>query len=80
MEITFDPAKREITLLRRGLDFAEAAKVFAGTVVEYEDSRFDYGEARLICVGFLYEAAVVIVFTERGDARHIISMRKATRG
>ena len=29
MEITFDPAKRDLTLKNRGLDFADAAKVFA---------------------------------------------------
>jgi uncharacterized protein len=30
MKITFDPAKRAITLSDRGLDFADAAEVFAG--------------------------------------------------
>jgi len=30
MRITFDPAKRKKTLAERGLDFADAALVFAG--------------------------------------------------
>jgi uncharacterized protein len=30
MGITFDPAKRARTLAERGLDFADAAEVFAG--------------------------------------------------
>ena len=30
MRITFDPAKRDKTLAERGLDFADAALVFAG--------------------------------------------------
>lgn len=80
MEITFDPAKRDATLANRGLDFADAAKVFAGTVVEREDDRFEYGEIRLVTVGLLHGAAVVIVSTDRGNARHVISMRKATKG
>ena len=80
MEITFDPTKREQTLRHRGLDFADAAKVFDGVVIEREDDRFDYGEMRLVTVGMLYGSVVVIVSTERGDMRRVISMRHATRG
>lgn len=80
MEITFDPDKREITLKERGLDFADAAKVFEGVTLEFEDDRFDYGEVRLISVGILYGAVVVVVWIDEGEARRIISMRKATKG
>ncbi|MEX0953988.1 MAG: BrnT family toxin [Rhizobiaceae bacterium] len=75
MKITFDPRKREITLQERGLDFADAAKVFEGTHTVVRDDRFDYGEARFISAGFLEEKMVVMVWTQRGTARHIISMR-----
>lgn len=44
MCITFDPAKRTKTLAERGLDFEDAAAVFAGTTVEVEDKRRNYGE------------------------------------
>ena len=47
MLITFDPHKRDITLAERGLDFADAEIVFAGTTVEMEDTRKDYGEVRI---------------------------------
>jgi uncharacterized DUF497 family protein len=77
MKITFDPIKRNATLENRGLDFADAGDVFAEIVFEQEDGRFDYGESRYITVGFLRDRMVVIVWTPRGDARHIISMRKA---
>lgn len=80
MLVTFDPAKRDATLRNRGLDFADAGKVFAGAVVERDDDRFDYGEVRTLAVGVLNGAVVAIVFTDRGEARHIISMRKATKG
>jgi uncharacterized protein len=46
MAITFDPAKRDKTLEERGLDFADAAQVFAGDVLTEIDERFDYGEVR----------------------------------
>lgn len=51
MRITFDTAKREKTLAERGLDFADAALVFAGVTLEIEDLRKDYGESRTICYG-----------------------------
>lgn len=77
MPISFDPDKREWTLAQRGLDFADAGQVFAGPLVEYYDERFDYGEQRLITIGYLDQRKVVIVWTPRDGGRHIISMRKA---
>ena len=76
MKITSDPAKRDWTLADRGLDFAiDAAKVFGGATVTMIDDRFDYGEVRQISAGFLDGRMVVIVWTERGASRHVISMR-----
>jgi len=77
MAITFDPAKRDRTLTERNLDFADAEAVFAGPLVENPDDRFDYGEERFITVGYLGERMVVVVWTARGEDRHIISTRKA---
>lgn len=77
MRITFDPVKRQATLDERGLDFADAALVFAGTTVEFEDIRQDYGEKRMTCYGRLMGRLVVIGYTPRGGARHVFTMRKA---
>ena len=43
MRITFDPVKRAKTLTERGLDFADAALIFAGVTIEIEDTRKNYG-------------------------------------
>ena len=51
MRVTYDPEKRERTLRERGLEFEDAAIVFAGVTLEVEDTRKDYGEDRLICFG-----------------------------
>jgi len=75
MRITFDPEKRDLTLKHRGLDFARAGDIFAGRAATITDDRFDYGESRLITAGHLDGRLVVMVWTQRGDARHIISMR-----
>lgn len=77
MEIEYDPGKRETTLAHRGLDFADAAAIFAGRHISRVDDRFDYGETRVITVGFIGARMVVTVWTERGDKRRIISIRKA---
>ncbi|ACI93408.1 hypothetical protein OCAR_6295 [Afipia carboxidovorans OM5] len=73
--ITFDPAKRELTLKMRGLDFADAELVFSARTATVEDARFDYGEIRYRTAGFLRGRLVVVVWTPREEARHIISMR-----
>jgi uncharacterized protein len=77
MPITYDLAKREWTLRERGLDFEPAAEVFAGPTFDREDIRHDYGEARIITIGFLLARMIVLVWTPRGNDRHVISMRKA---
>ena len=75
MRITFDPAKRGLTLEHRGPDFVRAGEVFAGLTATVVDERFDYGETRFITAGHLDGRLVVMVWTQRGDARHVISMR-----
>ena len=77
MRITYDPAKRTRTIAARGLDFDDAADVFAGVTFETEDARKDYGEQRIICFGYLRGRLVVVVYTQRGEHRHVFSMRRA---
>jgi uncharacterized protein len=77
MRITFDPVKRAKTLTERGLDFADAARIFAGVTIEIEDTRQNYGEKRVICYGLLAGRVVVVGYTPRGADRHVFSMRKA---
>lgn len=77
VRITFDPAKRARTLAERGLDFADAARVFAGLHATLPDGRRDYGEPRFVSAGMLDGRLVVLVWTPRGSARRVISMRHA---
>ena len=76
MAIVFDPAKREAALATRGLDFADAAGVFAGVTLTLPDLRRDYGEDRWQTYGLLEGRLVMLVWTARGEDRHVISMRK----
>lgn len=77
MQIEFDPAKQAQTLAQRGLDFGDAGQVFAGAEVTLADTRINYGEERFITFGSLFGRWVLVVWTLRGAARRIISMRYA---
>jgi uncharacterized DUF497 family protein len=71
MEISFDPDKRAETLANRGLDFADAEKVFSGKVATKADTRFEYGEDRFITAGYLAGRCVVIGWTPRDGTRRV---------
>ena len=75
MRITCDPAKRAQTMSERGLDLRRAGEVFAGPHFTRPDDREDYTERRFISAGWLDKRLVVLVWTPRGTARRIISMR-----
>jgi uncharacterized protein len=76
VKVTFDPAKRQAALDDRGLDFADAEIVFGGLTLTVQDTRKDYGEDRFQTVGYLAGRMVMVVWTPRGQARHVMSMRK----
>ena len=77
MRIEFDPAKRAEILRKRGLDLADAGQVFGDEILTVEDDREDYGEPRLVTIGRIAGRMFFVVWTPRGGARRIISMRKA---
>ena len=79
MRCEWDEAKNRSNFAKHGLDFADAEQVLTGPCVTFVDSRFDYGEERLITLGLL-AVRVVIAHAPRGDnITRIISMRKANR-
>jgi uncharacterized protein len=79
MRFSWHEPKRQITLKKRGLDFAHAEQVFMGPTFTFEDDRADYGEQRWVSLGLLREKVVVIVHTESEDEIRIISMREADK-
>ena len=77
MNFIWDEAKRQANLQKHGLDFADAAKVFSGPLLLFEDTREDYGEQSMIGIGLLNYLVVLIVHVESDEEIRIISMRKA---
>ena len=79
MKYEWDLAKSASNVAKHGLDFEDAEHVFAGPCVTFVDSRFDYGEERLITLGLLAGRVVLIAHAPRGEKTRIISMRKANQ-
>lgn len=77
MKITYDTAKRAKTIAERDIDFMEAKEVFAGRHFTFLDDRVDYGEPRQITVGYLGLRMVMLGWVQRGNDRHVFTMRKA---
>ena len=79
MKFEFDPAKSRKNTTGRGLPFELAEAFEWETAVYYEDSRCDYGETRIVALGFLEQRLHVICFTPIADGVRIISFRKANK-
>jgi uncharacterized protein len=79
MQYEWDEAKNRKNLAKHGLSFEDAAQVFSGSCVTFEDDRFDYGEERLITLGLLAGRLVVIAHAPGDEGTRIISMRKGSR-
>lgn len=77
MEIEFDPSKSERNAQERGLPFSMVDEFDWATALVAEDDRADYGEARMFALGFIGDRLHALVFTMRGEACRVISLRRA---
>jgi uncharacterized DUF497 family protein len=77
MPFEWDDAKRESNLAKHRVDFVGAVRIFEGAVLETVDTRTDYREARINCLGEIEGRVYAVVYTWRRDNRRIISARKA---
>lgn len=77
MQIEYNEAKRRRVLTERGLDMARADEVFAAFHLNRRDAAHSDDEHRTISVGALDDQVIIVVWTERPDARRIITMWKA---
>jgi uncharacterized DUF497 family protein len=71
----FDPAKNERNIKERGISFASSAEFDWTTALVLRSDRT--GEARYMAVGEIEGRLHVLVYTKRGQALRIISLRRA---
>ncbi len=79
MEIEFDPEKNDRNVRERGISFEQAQDFEWDGALVWRDTRRDYSEERFIALGLIGKRLHSLVFTVRGDAVRIISLRKANR-
>lgn len=79
MEFEWDDDKRQTNLDKHDVDLLDAVLIFEGEVFTFEDERLDYGERRMISIGYADGQLYVLVHTDRGAARRLISARKGGR-
>ena len=79
MEIEFDPEKHDRNVRERGISFEQARDFEWDGALVWRDTRRDYSEERFIALGLIGKRLHSLVFTVRGDAVRIISLRKANR-
>ena len=77
MRYEWDEEKAAINERDHGVSF-EAVRGFRWeTALEAEDRRHDYGETRMIALGRIGARLHVLIYTRRGEAIRMISLRKA---
>ena len=79
MAFEWDADKSARNAGERGLPFDLALVLFDGPTLEVIDARRDYGETRIRATGRAGDTVLTCVYTERGEARRIISLRDASR-
>ena len=77
--VTYDEVKRHANIKKHGFDFLGSDAVFEGFTITREDARDAYGELRLQTLGLWDGLVVFVVHTTRGEADHVISIRKAAK-
>ncbi|PLZ02884.1 hypothetical protein CY652_08155 [Burkholderia sp. WAC0059] len=77
MDITFDPAKDVTNVAKHGVSLSLAMEIDWPEVWCGVDDRKDYGELREIGYALISTRLFCVVFTQRSESFHVISLRKA---
>lgn len=79
MRIEFDPVKDASNQAKHGVSLALAEVLDWDAALVWVDDRFEYGELRMIALAPKTQTLYCVAFAERGEARRIISLRRANR-
>ena len=81
MNVTFDPAKDAANLAKHGFSLLDAVGFEWETAVVWPDTRRDYGEPRMVALGYIGLRIMSVVVVDRPPEqpteRRVISLRKA---
>jgi uncharacterized protein len=79
MQIEFDPVKDASNQAKHGVSLALAAKLEWDAGLVWVDTRYEYGELRMIALAPEINVLYYVAFVDRGEVRRIISLRRANR-
>lgn len=79
MRIAFDPDKDASNQSKHGVSLSLASELDWEAALVWVDDRFEYGELRMIALAPKTGVLYYVAFVERGEARRIISLRRANR-
>jgi uncharacterized protein len=79
MHIEFDPVKDVANQTKHGVLLSVAGELDWEAALVWMDDRFEYGEMRMIALAPKTEILYDVVFVDRGEARSVISLRRANR-
>ncbi|MFZ4536617.1 BrnT family toxin [Propionivibrio sp.] len=79
MHIEFDPAKDVANQTKHGVSLSVAGELDWEAALVWIDDRFEYGETRMIALAPKTEILYYVAFVDRGEARRVISLRRANR-
>ncbi|MRG54850.1 BrnT family toxin [Phyllobacterium sp. SYP-B3895] len=74
----WDPEKAKRNLSKHGVSFRAGERFEFPSALEFIDDRENYGEERVVSIGFIGEVLHTMTYTERNGWIRIISLRKST--
>ena len=76
-EFEWDPEKESLNIRKHVVPLTTASLIWNGALYERPDNHRDYGESRFVAFGTAEGRVLAVVYTPRGEARRIISARRA---
>jgi uncharacterized DUF497 family protein len=84
MNFDWDNNKNQSNIAKHGISFEDAIAIFDDpNILNYEDTRFNYGEMRFVSIGQIIlvtqekTVIIVVIHTQRNQTIRLISARKA---
>lgn len=79
MIIKYDTNKNNANIKARGISFDLVEYFEFETAIEVIDNRKDYGEVRMLALGFIQKRLYALVFKKIKGGVRVISLRKANK-
>jgi len=79
MEYDYDPAKDAVNRRKHGISLGEAERLDWDTAFVEIDERFDYGEWRMVGLGFIGADIFHVAYVENEGVTRVISLRPAEK-